>query len=89
MRTLHEKYLARQNFDSSESGLEKVCNDDSFAFMTSNFAVDRFNIDSNCTLQLLDVAWTRHIAPLVSKNNTFREAWNRLLVAWAILLRTI
>lgn len=80
MRLLYEKYLVNDTVSGSGSALRKVCRDNKFAYMTTDRDIERANADSNCTIQLLDVAWTRHIALLISKKNPFREAMNRLSV---------
>lgn len=81
LRTLYEKYFFDENFPIIDFGLKKVCSDEKFAFMVSDFEVGEANLNLNCTLQLLEGAWSRHIGLAISKSNPFREALNRLLVS--------
>lgn len=78
LRTLFKKYLVNDSSLNFKSGLEKVCNDGKLALLATSYDVERADIDSNCTLKLLDAIRTRHCALHITKRNPLREAMNRL-----------
>lgn len=79
---MFEQYLVPDIFLTTDSGVQKICSDNQFAFLGADYDIALAYHDLNCTLQLLDALWARPVGLYVPKQCAFREALNR----WSVFL---